>query len=208
MKKLSGNFLFNFFFFYLRWKHSSITDCSSREHGKLAKLCTTAHGKRLNWKSTKNIIKYINWDKKYYQKKSHLFSLPSSGISRALVWYLQLILRQAPKRRRIFRSNRMTGQSLGSEQRTTGNAAVFQDSVHLTPTQAGVLIPAQNTTQFLLAPRHQLQTRTHAHPQVYEQYTDSWTTICSRSTHNITYKNNPVTCTDTKTCTFRMPPAE
>lgn len=35
MKKLSGNLFFN-----LRWKHSSITHCSSGEREKLAELCT------------------------------------------------------------------------------------------------------------------------------------------------------------------------
>lgn len=67
----------------------------------------------------------------------------------------------------------MTGHSLGGEQRTTGNAAVFQESVHLTPTQAWVLIPAQNTTQFLLAPRRQLQTRTHTHIHKCINYTQT-----------------------------------
>jgi len=141
---------------------------------------------------------------------SHLFNLPSSGISKALLWYLQPILRQVPKRRRIFHSDRMTGQSLGGERRMTGNAAVYQESVHLTPTLSGVSLPAQNTTQILLAPRHQLQTRNHCHTHLheYKQYTDFRATICLRLAHNITYKNNPVTFPDTKTCIFCMSPAE
>ncbi len=81
----------------------------------------------------------------------------------------------------------MTGQSLGGERRMTGNAAVCQESVHFTPTQSGVSLPAQNTTQILLAPRRQLQTRnhchSHAHPCEYKQYTDFRATICLRSAH-------------------------
>lgn len=96
---------------------------------------------------------------------SNLFSLPSSGISRAFVWYLQIILRQAPKKRvtPIFHNNRMTGHSWAEDDR---NIAVFQKSVHLTPAQSGVSLPAQNTIEFLLSHRHQPHGR-NQQPYVY-----------------------------------------
>lgn len=158
-------------FFNLRMEKASIDHFSPRGQEKQAKMCKWQTTKlKQCWKSDQ-IYKPVSTtekDKKntteiIHRTESHLFNLPSSGISKALLWYLQLILRQAPKRRRIFHSNRMTGQSLGGERRMTGNAAVCQESVHLTPTQSGVSLPAQNTTQILLAPRRQLQTRNHCH---------------------------------------------